>query len=308
MGGHYEVKVASLPPGISDHDIQTQIQATLDKIEHAGSTYLANSELNQINRTPVNQAVKVSALAFELIQFGVEMGRESDGAYELTIGPLVDAWGFGPQVQPEHWLTDEEINQLKTRIGYQLVGLNADKYEITRKADIQLNVNGIMQGFAADKVAALLESHDIQNYLINILGEVKARGHKQNNQIWTIAIETPNYDNDHPHKVEKLISLDNLGMATSGDYRNYYELDGKRISHIIDPFSGKPIQHKLASVSVIDKTAARADGMTKPLMVLGEINGVNFAKEKGISALFIVRDGAEFKEIMTGDFETHIEQ
>ncbi|HET8708122.1 MAG TPA: FAD:protein FMN transferase [Pseudomonadales bacterium] len=302
MGGSYDVKIAALPVGVTENELGAQIKQQVDAIEHAGSTYLGNSELNQINRAKLQQPVKVSPLAFELIQFAVSMAKESNGAYEPTIGPLVDAWGFGPQIQPEHWLADETIAELKKRVGYQFVEFDSSNSAIKRTADVELNVNGVMQGFAADKVATLLERNGCQDYLVNILGEVKARGHKADQQQWNIAIETPNYDNDLPHAVEKLVSLDGKGMATSGNYRNYYELDGKRISHIINPFTGRPIENRVASVSVVDASAARADGLTKPLMIMGEEEGVAWAKQKGISALFIIRDGNGFKEVVTGDF------
>lgn len=308
MGGSYSIKIAALPNGLTQEALAAQIKSQVDALEHAGSTYLGNSELNQINRAPVNQPVKVSALAFELIQFAVIMAQESNGAYEPTIGPLVDAWGFGPQIQPEHMLSEQAISELKKRVGYGYVGFNSNNSEITRKADIELNVNGVMQGFAADKVAELLDANGCHDYLVNMLGEVKARGHKVNNEPWHIAIETPNYDNEHPHSVEKLVSLGNNGMATSGNYRNYYELDGKRISHIIDPFTGRPIENKVASVSVVNASAARADGLTKPLLIMGEVDGVAWAQQKGISAMFIVREGEGFKEVMTGEFKQFLSQ
>jgi len=306
MGGSYEIKLGALPAGVSQQVLVEKISAEVEAIEQAGSTYRGNSELSRINRQPVLQPLKVSPTAFELIRFAVAVAEESQGAYEPTIGPLVDAWGFGPQVQPEHWLSEDAINALKHRIGYRFIRFDPANSEITRTAEIELNVNGIMQGFAADRVARLLDAQGCSSYLVNMLGEVKARGVKADGHPWKIAVEIPNDDPSQPRAVQKVVVLGNKGMATSGDYRNYYELDGKRISHIINPFTGRPIENKVASVSVLDDSASRADGLTKPLMVMGEKEGVEWAQQKGISALFLVKDGDRFKEIMTGKFSEYV--
>lgn len=298
MGGTYHLK--------SDRPLPTkEIQQLLDRLDVAlMSTYAPDSELSQLNRTPAITPFPLSTEVFEALSIALEIGRETQGAFDITVGPLVNAWGFGP---PGRSLipAPETIAAARERVGFEKLTLGVDTQTIVKsRGDIYCDLSGIAPGYASDAVARLLETKGYVDYLIEIGGEVKARGHNALGQPWQIGIERPV---SGEHKVQNIIALSNESCATSGDYRNFFFADGRRYSHIINPATGEPINHALASVTVVHPCCARADAYATALMVLGPDAGQAFALAHQLSAYFIVRElDGTFSETMTPGFRALI--
>ncbi len=217
-----------------------------------------------------------------------EISEASGGAFDITVGPLVNAWGFGPENPTPDGPSDEELIALRERVDYRKVEVNVEECTIRKaRPDIYCDLGAIAKGYAVDLVAVVLEDLGFTNYMVEVGGEVRAHGVNANGVPWQIGIEKPDVAR---RTIQRTISLVDMGMATSGDYRNYYERDGVRLSHTIDPRIGRPIAHKLASVTVLHKGCAMADGYATAFMVLGLDEGYALAENLGMAALFIVRD------------------
>ena len=213
-------------------------------------------------------------------------------------------WGFGPP-DATHSIPDAgKIRQTLAQTGYRKLVLELQPNQLTKlQPDLYLDLSGIAKGYGVDKVATFLESLSIVDFMVEAGGEIRARGVNADGVPWRIGIEKPV---TAERRVERIIELDNLGMATSGNYRNYFEIDGQRYSHIIDPVTGWPAAHDLVSVTVLDQSAARADALATALFVMGPDQGLEFAQGNGISAMFIARNDNGYIEKYSGSFETYL--
>jgi thiamine biosynthesis lipoprotein len=224
----------------------------------------------------------------------------SGGAFDITVGPLVNLWGFGPDpmlfVAPDAVL----IRQTLTKIGYQKL-LFDDQNQRVKKIEVSLylDLSAIAKGYAVDKVGALLEEYGISHYMVEIGGELRLKGHNIKQKPWRIAIEKPSSEQ---RVIQKVLPLSNISLATSGDYRNFFESEGVRFSHTIDPRSGSPIRHDLASVTVLSETTMKADALATALMVLGDEEGGRMAERENIAALFIIKTKDGFTEKASSSF------
>ncbi len=214
---------------------------------------------------------------------------------------MVNLWGFGPEYQANKIPDDEEIKEKKALTGYKKLSVKLSPPAVKKDIpEIYCDLSAIAKGFGVDKITMLLDSIKIENYMVEIGGEVRTKGKTQQNKLWRIGIEAP----DSPTDIQRIIVISDNSMATSGDYRNYYEKDGVRYSHTIDPLIGSPIAHKLASVTVIDKSSMIADGMATAINVLGPEEGYKFALREGLPVFMIVREKQGFVEKMTPEFKT----
>ena len=300
MGSTYDVKL-ELPAGQPDRDaIRQGIADVFGAVDNAMSTYKPESELSRINTALTTDPIPVSAELFNVLTVALDISRYTQGAFDITVGPLVNLWGFGPHKHQPVLPAAADLNLALARTGYQKLSLDAQTRTL-RKAqpDMYLDLSGIASGYAVDRVAAYLDSLSVANYMVDASGEIKTRGVNAEGQTWRIGIEKPVSDQ---RQIERIIRLENMGMDTSGDYRNYFEMDGKHYSHIIDPASGWPVPHTLVSASVLDPSATRADALATSLMVMGPERGVAFARDHGLTAMFIVRQAEGFSEIYTGTF------
>lgn len=282
MGSSYSVKYvpnAATPPRAA---VQEAVDAILAEIDQQLSTYRNDSLIAQFNRLPAGSCAQLPDAVLQLVKAGEQLSQESAGAFDLTIEPLLDLWGFGPQSRGERVPSAEQIAAAKQRMGYQ--HLHIKDQQLCKDLALQLDFNSIGAGYAVDRVSALLEQYAVSGYLVEITGELKAQGRKPDGSAWHIAIEEPQAGQQVAARV---LELDGMAVSTSGDYRNYFEKDGQRYSHTIDARSGSPITHKLASVSVVDSSAMRADGLSTLLMLLGPERGLEFAQQADIAALFI---------------------
>ena len=312
MGTTFMVKVVTETLGEERQaEVLELIEAELDEVDTKMSHYLEDSELSRFNRSRDTSPFAVSEETLEVFRHAQEVARLSGGAFDVTVGPLVDAWGFGPEerviepiepTEPTERRPDEVISRLMAQVGYTKIELDLEHSTI-RKTDpsVACDLSAIAKGYGVDQVSEALRREGFGDHLVEVGGEVRAAGLNDAGQPWRIAIEQPGSGGTVPGRI---VPLSNLAMATSGDYRNYYEVGGVRFSHTIDPRTGYPISHALASVSVVDELSVRADGLATALAVLGPDEGYELAVEQDLAALFIVRDGeGALRERATPAFE-----
>ncbi|MCC6697266.1 MAG: FAD:protein FMN transferase [Candidatus Hydrogenedentes bacterium] len=303
MGTTYSVKV--LPKDVGEDrtaELRKTIEEVLARIDIEMSTYRPDSELSRFNHHAETTPFPVSAELAGVFAQARKISEASAGAFDVTVGPLVDAWGFGPEgfaVQPP---SDEELARLHERIGYQKVEVNTEAKTLRKlQPDVACDLSAIAPGFAADRVLEAITALGYTDLMVDVGGEIRAQGRNDRGQSWQIAIEKPL---TNERAIERIVSLDGISLATSGDYRNYFEQDGIRMSHLIDPRTNKPIAHKLASASVLHIECAMADGYATAMMVLGPEEGYEVALREGLAVFFIIRDDAGgFVEKATPEFE-----
>ncbi len=302
MGTSYSIKWVSAESDSAA--LQQAVSAELVAINNSMSTYIDSSELSLLNRQPVGQWLPVSERLLEVLSLANLISEQSAGQFDSTVGPLVNLWGFGPDGRVTKAPSEAEIERLRPRIGYQQLELDAVAKRARRHAGIYIDLSAIAKGYAVDIIAQLLERQGIKRYLVEIGGEMRLAGSKPDNQPWRVAIERPDITE---RSVQGVIMPGTNAVATSGDYRNYFEQDGVRFSHTIDPNTGKPISHKLASVTVITASCARADAYATALTVMGDEAGYAFAIAQGIEAYFIVKADDGFKVRMTPGFSKFLD-
>ena len=298
MGTTYNVKV-SLPEGYSGENkaVADAMTACLESVNQRMSTYIPDSELSRFNQHASTKPFEASKALIEVVREAQRISALSEGAFDVTVGPLVDAWGFGPETRGTP-PTSEQLATLRERVGYMKLrvgeGLQKDH------PMLHVDLSSIAKGYGVDECARRLDSLGFQHYMVEVGGEVRVKGRNPEGEPWRIGIERPEVSGREIHQV---VSLTDVSMATSGDYRNYYELDGQRISHTIDPRTGAPIRHHLASVSVLHADCMTADGYATMLNVLGPERGFELAQREGIAALFLVKVDDGFEERITDAFK-----
>ena len=284
-----------------------EISQQIDVINQMMSTYIVDSELSLLNaNTATDVWIDISPELYMVLDSARNLSVISKGAFDVTIGPVVNLWGFGPERGQEEPLREELVEQL-SRVGNDGYELHTTKYQIKKhKTDVSFDLSAIAKGFAIDYVATYLEHQGYMEYMIEIGGEVRTNSIEQmQHRTWKIGIERPNKERGEIEEVIELPSKQGIALATSGDYRNYYELHGQRISHTIDARTGEPITHSLASVSVIHENAMLADGWATLLNVLGPHDGMALARREKLPALFILRErDGTFSLQMTSEFLT----
>ncbi|MCB2182065.1 MAG: FAD:protein FMN transferase [Desulfobulbaceae bacterium] len=296
MGTTYLVKIADSAPQISAENLQAAIDAELEKINNQMSTYRPLSEISQFNQATSFIWVPVSESTAQVVTFALGIYKKTKGAFDIAVYPLVRLWGFGPEAKMERKVPDpRKIFELRQFSDSQFVRTRFDPPSLRKSHyDIEVDLSALAKGFAVDQITALLKQHGIENFLIEIGGEIRAQGKKKNGTAWIVGIEKPSPD---ARKIEELIALQDRSLATSGDYRNFFEEKGHRYSHLIDPRTGRPITHNLTSVTVIADECMTADAWSTALMVLGPEEGYSVAVDNNLAALFITRarDGFEIK-------------
>ncbi|TCD23903.1 FAD:protein FMN transferase [Pseudomonas sp. IC_126] len=298
MGSTYSVKYVAGDQAANKAQLQRDTESILAEIDKQLSTYRSDSDIEVFNALPAGECMAMPSGVRELVMAGQRLSEESDGALDLTIEPLLNLWGFGPQGRGERVPSAEEIARVRQDVGQQ--HLRVEGEQLCKIRAVQVDFNSIAAGYAVDQVAGTLEASGVSSYLVEITGELKARGRKPDGAPWRIAIEAPH---DDERVAQRIIELDGYAVSTSGDYRNYFERDGKRYSHTLDPQTGFPIDHHLAAVTVVDPSTLRADGLSTVLMVLGPDRGLAYAAERKIAALFVIREGRKFVSRSTEAFD-----
>lgn len=281
----WTVKLAALPAGTDAVSLQAALQEILDDTNAVLSTYQPDTELMRFNRAPVGQWVTVSPRLLRAVQTAVEVSALTEGAYDITVGPLVNLWGFGPQAVPERIPDAAQIAATRARVGWQHIGIDAPKSALMRKAAIQLDLSSVGEGVAVDALAEYLQSRGVTDYMVSVAGCTRVSGHKPDGARWVIAIEEP----DGSGRPRQILALTQQAISSSGSYRNYHEIEGKRYSHTIDPATGAPITHRGVSVSVItaDGNNTRADALATAFNVLGPDRGMALAEREKLPVYYI---------------------
>jgi thiamine biosynthesis lipoprotein len=308
MGTTYMVKIVKpKDEKFSSRDeltkkVTADIESLLKKVNQQMSNWLADSEISRFNRYKGSQWFEVSADTAAVFAHALRVSEQSNGAFDITVGRLINLWGFGADGTVKQIPGEEQIKKVIREIGYQKLLVRLSSPAIKKEEPgIYCDLSAIAKGFGVDKVAEYLDSRGFSHYLVEIGGEVRARGNRPDLQPWRVAIAAPGPGGKYPY--QKVILLKNTAMATSGDYFNYFEKDGIRYSHTIDPTTGKPITHKLASVTVIHESCMTADAMATAINVLGPEKGYELAINKDLAVFMIVRGKNGFVENMTPRFE-----
>lgn len=310
MGTTYEVQLVEFPDGVEPDALAADITALLGELDTGiFSTYAPDSELSRLNQHPVDVPFIVSQSLLDVLMQAQDMARLTDGAFDVTVGPLVNLWGFGPTPGlPDTVPPPELIEAALANIGWRYLEIDAAGFQVRKRRDIYVDLSGIAKGYAADRLAALLDEAGVEAYFLEVGGELKIKGLKPGGLSWVPAIEAPI---DGASQIYEIFYSrgDTLGVAGSGDYRNYFEADGVRYSHEIDPRTGRPITHNLAAVYVIDDETARADALATAFMVMGLEAGRALAEREGLAVYFIYKSApASFDKIVTPAFATYLAQ
>ena len=299
MGSSYTVQYVPTGQAPDAAKLKTEIETILTGLDEQFSTYRDDSMVSRFNALPAGACMALPADMLTLWRYGEALSQQSGGAFDLTVEPLMNLWGFGPQSRAEQVPDAAALERERARVGHQHLRLDGER--LCKDVNAQLDFDSIVAGYAVDKVSARLAELGVKDYLVEITGELKAVGRKPDGTPWRIALEVPSGERER--QVERSLVLDGFGLSTSGDYRNYFEQGGQRYSHTFDARSGAPVRHSLAAVTVADAQVLNADGLSTLLMVLGPEEGYTFAERNGLAAFFIVRQGEGFVTRATPRFE-----
>lgn len=289
MGTRYSA-VFYAAESIDQGALQAELQQAVDRVDRQMSTWQADSDLMRLNAAPPGQWVELPEELLWVLATALQIGEQAGGAFDIGVGALVSAYGFGPQAATE---------QLPPRPprARDALELDVPRRAARTHSRISLDLNGIAKGFAVDQLARCLREHGVNNFLVGIDGEMRAAGHKPDGSAWAVALEKPLRGR---REVLGALELTDASIATSGDYRHWRECDGTSFSHTMDPHSGAPLVSTLTSVSVICTSCMYADAWATALLVLGVEAGSRVAREQSLSAIFVVREGDVLREVLVG--------
>ncbi len=303
MGTTYLVQVAGPVSQSERIGISRELQQRLDRIDGWMSTYDPSSDVSRFNTQPAGEPFTIAQSTFDVLREARAVSELTRGAFDVTVAPLVRLGGFGAGASDDLELpTDAEIAEARARTGYAQLVLSDDPPSVAKSADrVEFDLSGIAKGYAVDEVAKLLDKRGVRDFMVEIGGEVRTSGKNADGEAWRIGIEKPI---PGARSLERVVRLSGLSMATSGDYRNFYEVDGKLYSHLIDPRTGRPVAHRLASVSVVGHSCMRADALASGLLVLGPDAGYDLAVQEDLTVLFLIRsEDGEIEERPSPSFE-----
>ncbi|HEY9118545.1 MULTISPECIES: FAD:protein FMN transferase [Marinobacter] len=304
FGTSYHINVVLTEDPQQLENLAAGIRDVLDDVDASMSTWRPDSELSSFNqREDQSEWVAISAPLYEVMAAAVEVSELSAGAFDVTVGPVVNLWGFGPQARPDTVPDQVVLQQVLDATGYENLELRANPPALRANGRQYIDLSAIAKGYGVDAVARYLDTAGVRAYLVEIGGEVRVKGRKPGGDAWRLAIEEPVSER---RQVNRVVALDGQAMATSGDYRNYYESEGQRYSHTIDPETGRPIGHNLASVSVIAENCMKADALATAFNVMGYDKAQALATRENIAAYFIVRGENGFESFYTPAFSSFL--
>jgi thiamine biosynthesis lipoprotein len=303
MGTTWHVTYVPDTAAPGEDAILAAIESELDAVNESMSTYRPDSEISRFNRAPIETWVDVSPPFFQVLSTALEVGQGSGGAYDVTVGPLVDLWGFGPGAGVDRIPGPDEIEAALATVGLDLLRIDPEATRVKKRVAVHLDFSSLAKGYAVDRIAGALAEREIHRYLVEVGGEMRLGGLSGRGDLWRVAIEQPDSGN---RGMAVAIELTDTAVATSGDYRNYFEIDGRRFSHSIDPRTGRPVDHDLVSVTVVHPSAMVADAWATALTVMGFQRAVAVAEERDLAVYFIRRDGEEFEHSHTEAFGRYL--
>ncbi|MGL5387271.1 MAG: FAD:protein FMN transferase [Serratia sp. (in: enterobacteria)] len=306
MGTSYSIGYLPGEGTPSAATLQQEIDKQLVQVNDQMSTYQPDSELSRFNASrEVDKPFPVSAATTEVVLEALRINRVTDGALDVTVGPLVNLWGFGPEGRPDKVPNAAELEQRRNWTGIDKLAVEGNAL-VKRIPELYVDLSAIAKGYGVDVIAHYLQSQHVKNYMVDIGGEVRTRGHNGEQKPWRIAIERPTTGVEK--QAQLVIEPGEMAMATSGDYRNYFEQDGVRYSHTIDPLTGKPIRHHLVSITVISPLCMTADGLSTGLNVMGPERGMALANLLGIPVFMIVKTTKGFEERYSDAFKPYLKK
>ena len=297
MGTRYAVTVVCEPAAFDRAAVADDIEAALRRVDELMSTYRDDSELSRFNASRETAWQPVSLETAQVAHTALQIGRATGGAYDVTCKPLVELWSFGAKAESPRVPGEAEIAEARQHVGLDKVAVRLDPPTL-RKLDpaVTLDLSSLAPGYAGDLIAAALDRRGLTRYLIDVSGEMKARGLNGVGQPWQVGIDRPQ---SGPHAIYCVLELRDGALATSGDYRNFFDRDGRHYSHILDVRTGRSIEHGLASVTVLEPSCMRADAWATALLALGPDEGLRLAERQNLAALFLIRHGDQLEERRT---------
>jgi thiamine biosynthesis lipoprotein len=302
MGTTYHIKLVANDKLPDSQLLQAEIDLALEQVNDQMSTYRKDSELSKFNSLQLAQSMPVSPDTITVINEGIRLHQLTEGALDITLGPLVNLWGFGPDKKPIKTPSQQDIDVAMAKTGIAGLSVDGDKL-VKHNGDLYVDLSSIAKGFGVDKMASLLDKYGVTGYLIEIGGELRIKGTKDDGIPWRVAIEQPSNEG---REIQQVIAPGTIGLATSGDYRNYFEEGGQRFSHLIDPRTGMPIKHRLASVTVLHPDCMTADGFATAMMVLGTQASLALAKEQNLAIMLIEKQEQGFQVFYSEAFKAYV--
>jgi thiamine biosynthesis lipoprotein len=311
MGTSWTVKLLYPNSKVSQAVLMASIQEALTRITLQMSTWDAGSTISQLNLAQPGW-YQLPAEFFHVLSHALDVARASSGAYDPTLGQLVDQWGFGPAGPITATPDEPSIASALANTGWRRTVLNPEHRAVWQPGGLHFDLSSIAKGYGVDQIAAVLDQHHVEHYLVEVGGELKARGRRTDDSPWTVAIEVPQHTERNAGAPQSktvaastlAISLNDYAIATSGDYRRHVDLDGRRYAHTLDPATGSPLVHKLVSVSVLHPQCMLADALATALLSMGPQRGPAYARRSAIPALFIHRHSSGLAVEWTAGFQS----
>ena len=301
MGTTYSVKLAAPPQDLDQTALAREIGDILQTVDRRMSTYRPDSELSRFNVAAAGTWMPVSNDTWAVIDEALRVSRLTDGAFDPTVGPIVDLWGFGPGAGEPRVPPPGEIEAARAFAGFARIETRGDPAAVAKRdSGIRLDLSGVAKGFGVDQVAEHLQARGFGDFLVEVGGELRAGGRGPGGRPWRVGIEKPS---EASSDLQRVVDLEREALATSGNYRIFFERDGQRYSHIVDPRSGRPVDHDLASASVVAASAMEADALSTALLVLGADAGMDLARAHGIAAFFVTGGRGGFAQASSPAFE-----
>ncbi|WP_348748076.1 FAD:protein FMN transferase [Pseudomonas rhodesiae] len=279
---------------INIDQIGRSLAQAVERVDQQMSTWKADSDLNRLNAAPVQTWLPVPKELATVLVTALWVGQQSRGAFDIALGDRVNAWGFGPGASSITTLTADTPPSAHRPLALDTLTVDLARLQVRKRAPLTLDLNGIAKGFGVDELARCLEGFGLTRYLVGIDGEMRARGTKPDAQPWSVAIEKPCRGR---REVMGVMALSDAAIATSGDYRHWVQVKGRHYAHTLNPATGAPLCNTIAAVTVVAASCMLADAWATALMVLGETEGPRLAQERGMDALFVLRDAETFKEL-----------
>lgn len=297
----YKAVIVCDPDADQAAALKNAVVESLETVNRLMSTYQRDSDVSRFNRSTSVDWFEVDAETAEVVQRALEISRQTDGAFDITVGPAVDAWKFGPDKSEFKPPSPDQIENLLKQIGYQRLSARVDPPALKKNSgELQIDLSAIAKGYAVDRVSKSIRSLGYDRCMVEVGGEVVARGDRAGGGPWIVGVEHP--DGSNNKMVIRKLELNDSAVATSGDYRNFYLYNGKRYSHTIDPQTCKPVEHELATTSVVAGDCMTADALATAAMVMGAKSAHRFAEHNDIAILTFDRAGDTLTQLITGDY------
>lgn len=305
MGTTWTVRIGTRPPDVGEAGLREGIEAVLESVNAQMSTWREDSLLSRFNRLPSGGSIDLPDGFASVLGAALDLAEETDGAYDPTVGPLVNLWGFGPDPLRDTVPSAAEIAAARARVGWQRLAWDRKSTVLVQPGGVYLDLSSIAKGHAVDSVLSWLVAQGVDGVLVDIGGETRTRGRKPDGSPWRIAIEQPV---PGPGALQRVLEPGDRAIATSGNYRNHFDVGGQRYSHTIDPRTGQPVRHELVAVSVAHGNCMQADALATALGVLGPDEGHEFALQRDLAVLFQVERDGRVVERMTPAFQRLVDE